>query len=538
MVAQLGGEPILVLPAETVRLVGRDARRSNIIAVRVIAETVRSTLGPRGMDKMLVSDGDIVITNDGATILKSIDVTHPAAKMIIEIAKTQEREAGDGTTSVVVIAGELLKRAEELLDQDVHAGIIAKGFIMAKEKALEILKNKAKKATKEDYLKVAITALNSKAPGITAKDHIASLALEAVLSVADKNFVSKGRIKIQKVSGGATCDSEVVRGIVIEKEVAHPLMPKIVRDAKVAVLGFELKVKKTEISAKLSITSPEKLREFMEAEEREIKDVVERLAEAGAKVVFCQKDIDDMALHFLAKKNIMAVKSVSEKDIKAIAKATNAVILKSARDINEKDLGFANIVEERKIGAKRYIFIKNDKTKAVTILVRGGSEHILAETERSLDDAISVIKDVYEDGYIVAGGGAIEMELSKELRKFAKTISGREQLAVEAFADALEVIPRTLAENAGLDPIEIALKLRSEHEKGNESYGIDIFSKEVKDMFEAGILEPIRVKEKALKFATEAAIMILRIDDVIAAKGAFESKKEEKEEKTQEFGGF
>ncbi len=543
MATATGGKPILILAEGTQRFVGRDARRINITAARVIAETVRTTLGPRGMDKMLVeSGGDITVTNDGATILKTIEVKHPAAKILVELSKTQETEVGDGTTSVVVLAGELLKYAEDLLDKNIHPAIIMKGYKAAMEKSLELLKNYAKEVKVEDketLIKIAETALNSKASGITAKDKIAKLAVEAVEYVAEKlngkYKVNKASIKIQKQAGGETIDSELIQGIAIDKEVAHPLMPKVVKNAKIAVLGFELKIKKTEYTAKLTITSPDKLKAFMEQEDKELQEKVERLIKAGANVVICQKDIDDMALHYLAKNNVLAVKSVDEKDIKIIAKATGAKILKSPRDISSEDLGYAELVEERKYGDKRYVVISGCKNpRAVTILARGGSEHIVSETERSLDDAISVIKDIYEEPYILPGGGATEIELAKELRKYARTVGGKEQLAIEAFANALEIIPKTLAENSGMDVVDTLLKLRSEHEKGNRYHGIDLFTKKIEDMFKVGIIEPLKVKKHVITGATETAIMILRIDDLIAAKGLFEEKKEEKEKKPEE----
>ncbi len=543
MATATGGKPILILAEGTQRFVGKDARRINITAARVIAETVRTTLGPRGMDKMLVeSSGDITITNDGATILKTIEVKHPAAKILVELSKTQETEVGDGTTSVVVLAGELLKYAEELLDKNIHPAIIMRGYKMAMEKALDLLKEYAKKVNiddKETLIKIAETALNSKASGITAKDRIAQLAVDAVKIVAEKlngkYKVDKSAIKIQKQAGGETIDSELIHGIAIDKEVAHPLMPKVVKNAKIAVLGFELKIKKTEYTAKLTITSPDKLKAFMEQEDKELQEKVERIVKAGANVVICQKDIDDLALHYLARHKVLAVKSVDEKDIKIIARATGAKILKSPRDINPEDLGYAELVEERKYGDKRYVVISGCRNpKAVTILARGGSEHIVSETERSLDDAISVVKDIFEEPYILPGGGASEIELAKELRKYARTVGGKEQLAIEAFANALEIIPKTLAENSGMDVVETLLKLRVEHEKGNKYHGINLFTKNVEDMFKSGIIEPLKVKKHVITGATETAIMILRIDDLIAAKGLFEEKKEEKEKKPEE----
>lgn len=536
MAAQMGGQPVLILPEGAQRYIGRDARRMNIMAAKVVAEAVKSTLGPRGMDKMLVdSTGDVVITNDGAAILKEVEIKHPSAKMMVEIAKTQEKEAGDGTTSAVVIAGELLKRAEELLDQEVHATVIAKGYRMAEEETMKITNRMSKDISAEDdesLKNIALTALASKASGITAKEHLAKLAKDAVKLVAEKSdgryIVDKEDIKIQKQVGESTSDTEIINGIVIDKERAHAGMPKAVEDAKIALINMEIKVKKTETDAKLDITSPEQLHSFLDEEERALKEMVSKIVKSGANCVFCQKDIDDVVKYFLAKEKIFAVKSLSQKDMKLIAKASGGNIVTNLKDITSKDLGKACKVEGRKVGGKEFVFIEGcEKPKAVTIFVRGGTEHVVDEVERSFDDAISVVRDVLEDGKIVPGGGASMMEIAKMVREFANRVSGREQLAVLEFANALEIIPRTLAENAGLDPIDAIIALRAEHEKGKVNAGIDLFTGKPLDMLKLGVIEPLRVRQQSIKSATEVAIMVLRIDDVIAAKGALGEEEEE-----------
>lgn len=539
MAAQMGGQPVYILSEGAQRFLGRDARRMNIMAAKVVAEAVKSTLGPRGMDKMLVdSTGDVVITNDGAAILKEVEIKHPAAKMMAEIAKTVEKEAGDGTTSAVVLAGELLKRAENLLDQEVHATVIARGYRMAEEESMRIVEEISKeiKPTDEASLrKVALTALYSKAPGITAKDHLAKLSTEAVKLVGEKTdgrlVIDKSDVKIQKQVGASTRESEIINGVVIDKERAHPGMPKVVEGAKIALLNIELKVKKTETDAKFDISTPEQLQSFLDEEEETIRRMVKSIVDSGANCVICQKDINDLAQYFLAKEGILAVKSVDGKDVKLIAKASGAKVVTNLKEMTEADLGKAQRVEERKIGGKEFVFIEGcEFPKAVTLFVRGGTEHVVDEAERSLDDAISVVRDVMEDGRIVAGGGASMMEISRRLREFANTVGGREQLAVIEFAEAMETIPRTLAENAGLDPIDTIISLRAQHEKGRITAGINLVTGKPADMLKMGIMEPVKVREQVIKSATETAIMILRIDDVIAAKGAL-TAEEEKEEK-------
>ncbi|MBI5253649.1 MAG: TCP-1/cpn60 chaperonin family protein, partial [Euryarchaeota archaeon] len=536
MAARMGGQPVYILAEGAQRILGKDARRMNIMAARVIAEAVKTTLGPKGMDKMLVSTtGDVIITNDGAAILKEVEIKHPAAKMMVEVAKTQEKEAGDGTTTAVVFAGELLKRAEELLDQDVHATVIARGYRMAGEEATKVLKEMSREIQPTDegtLRKVALTSLYSKAPGVTAKEHLADLAVQAVKLVAEKRDgelkIDKEDIKIQKHAGKATRDSEVVHGIVLDKERTHPNMPKLVENAKIALLNTELKIKKTETDAKLGVTTPEQLRAFLDKEEETLKNMVKNIAASGANCVFCQKDIDDMVQYFLAKENIFAVKSLSEKDLKLIAKATGSSIVTNLKDITQKDLGRAARVEERKISGKEFIFIEGcQKPKAVTLFIRGGTEHIIDEIERSMDDAISVVRNVIEDRQVLPGGGAPEVEIAKKIREFSSKVSGREQLAIMEFANAIEVVPKALAENAGLDPINTLIELRAEHENGRINSGIELSTGKTQDMYKLGVIEPLRVKEQVVKSATEVANMILRIDDVIAAKGGLGGKGEE-----------
>ena len=527
----MAGTPIVVLPQNVKRYVGRDAQRMNILAGRIIAETVRTTLGPKGMDKMLVDElGDIVVTNDGVTILKEMSVEHPAAKMLIEVAKTQEKEVGDGTTTAVVIAGELLRKAEELLDQNIHPSVIINGYEMARNKAVEELKSIAKEVKADDtemLKKIAMTSITGKGAE-KAREQLAEIVVEAVRTVVDEETgkVDKDLIKVEKKEGAPIEETKLIRGVVIDKERVHPQMPKKVENAKIALLNCPIEVKETETDAEIRITDPAKLMEFIEQEEKMIKDMVEKIAATGANVVFCQKGIDDLAQHYLAKKGILAVRRVKKSDMEKLAKATGARIVTKIDDLTPEDLGEAGLVEERKVAGDAMIFVEQCKhPKAVTILARGSTEHVVEEVARAIDDAIGVVKCALEEGKIVAGGGATEIELAKRLRKFAETVAGREQLAVKAFADALEVIPRTLAENSGLDPIDMLVKLRAAHEKeGGEVYGLDVFEGEVVDMLEKGVVEPLKVKTQAIDSATEASVMLLRIDDVIAAEKTKEDK--------------
>ncbi len=526
--AQLSGQPVVILPEGTQRYVGKDAQRLNILAARIIAETVRTTLGPKGMDKMLVDSlGDVVITNDGATILDKIDLQHPAAKMMVEVAKTQDKEAGDGTTTAVVIAGELLRKAEELLDQNIHPSVIVKGYTLAAEKAQEILDKMAVKVDPEDeetLLKIAMTSITGK----NAESHrelLARLAVEAVRQVAEKTEegyeVDIDNIKIEKKPGESVEESELIRGVVIDKEVVHPRMPKRVENAKIALINEALEVKKTETDSKINITSPDQLQAFLEQEERMLREMVDKIKEVGANVVFVQKGIDDLAQHYLAKYGIMAVRRVKKSDMEKLAKATGAKIVTNVKDLTSEDLGEAELVEQRKVAGENMIFVEGCRNpKAVTILIRGGTEHVVDEVERALEDAVKVTKDVMEDGAILPAGGAPEIELAIKLDEYAKAVGGKEALAVEAFADALRIIPRTLAENAGLDPIDTMVRVVAAHKERGPSVGVDVFEGEPADMLERGVIAPLRVVKQAIKSASEAAIMILRIDDVIAAKAS------------------
>ncbi len=524
--AQLGGQPVLILPEGTQRVVGRDAQRVNILVAKAVANAVKSTLGPKGMDKMLVDDlGDIVITNDGATILEEMNVEHPAAKMMVEIAKTQDKEVGDGTTTAVVIAGELLTKAEELLDKKIHPTVIIKGYRMAADKAVELLDDIAMEIKHDDdemMEKLAITSMTGK--GVEeARKKLADIVVKAVKQVAEKDghkiVIDTDYIKIEKKQGGDLEDTELINGIIIDKERVHPGMPRIVKDAKIALINAPIEVKETETDAEIRITSPDQLQAFLDQEEKMLKEMVDKIKESGANVVFCQKGIDDLAQHFLAKAGILAVRRVKKSDMEKLAKATGATIVTSIKDLSEKDLGFAGKVEEKKISGENMIFVENCKDpKAVTILIRGGTEHVVDEAERALNDAIGVVSSVMEDGKAVAGGGSPEVALALRLRDYAKTVGGREQLAIEAFANALEIIPTTLAESAGMDPIDTLVELRAKQEKEkNPHLGIDVFSGKIADMKKNSVLEPMRVKKQAIASASEAAEMILRIDDIIAA---------------------
>jgi len=518
-------QPIFILPEGTQRTTGRNAQRNNIMAAKLVAETVRTTLGPKGMDKMIVdSMGDITITNDGVTILEEMQVEHPAAKMIVEVAKTQEAEVGDGTTTAVVIAGELLRRAEELLDQNVHPTVVARGYRMAEEKAQEILNEIAENVKPDDVRllqKIAETALTGKGAE-SAKEKLSVIAVSAVRMVMDyvdgHTHFDKENIKLEKRTGSSVEDTELIQGIVLEKEAVHPGMPKMLSKPKIALLDSALEIKDTEIDAKIEITNPLQMQEFLNQEEKMLSDMVDKVIASGANVVFCQKGIDDMAQHFLAKKNIYAARRVKKSDMEALARATGARIVTSLRDLSSKDLGTAGIIEEKKIGSDEMTFVTGCKNpKAVTILVRGGTEHVVDEAKRAMTDAIGDVAAALKSGKVVAGAGAPEIEVAKGLRKYADGLSGREQLAVLAFADALEVIPRTLAENAGMDPINILVELKAAHDKKNQKwYGVDVFKGKVVDSWAAGVIEPLKIKTQAISSASEVAQMILRIDDVIA----------------------
>ncbi len=521
--AQQGGQgqPVLILPEGTNRFLGRDAQRMNILAGKVLAETVRTTLGPKGMDKMLVDSlGDIVVTNDGVTILKEMDIEHPAAKMLVEVAKTQEDEVGDGTTTAVIIAGELLKKAEGLLDQDIHPTIVAMGYRQAAEKSQEILNVISINAEDHDtLLKVAMTAMTGKGTE-KAREPLAELVVGAVKQVEENGEIDKDSIKIEKKDGATVEDSTLVQGVIIDKERVHPGMPKKIEEAKIALLNSAIEVKETEVDAEIRITDPAQMQAFIEQEEGMIREMVDKIGNAGANVLFCQKGIDDLAQHYLAKAGIMAVRRVKKSDMEKLAKATQAKVVTNIEELTLDDLGEAGLVHEKKISGEDMIFVEGCKDpKAVTLLVRGSTEHVVDEIGRAVEDAIGVVAATLENGKVVAGGGAAEIAIAKGLKEYADTISGREQLAVTAFAEALEVVPKTLAENAGLDSIDSLVDLRAAHEK-SIYMGLDVFKGEVRDMYRAGVIEPQLVKKQAIQSAAEAAEMILRIDDVIASSGA------------------
>ncbi len=542
--AYLAGTPVLILKEGSTRRRGREAQRNNIMAARIVAEILRSTLGPRGMDKMLIDSlGDITITNDGATILDEIEVEHPAAKMMVEVAKAQDDEVGDGTTTAVVLAGELLKHAEDLLDQNIHPTIIVSGFRKAAQKARELLHEIAKPVDLDDRAtlkKVVMTSMASKAVG-GAKDHLAEIAIDAIRQIiekrGDKLVADVDQVQVIKKEGKSLLDTQLVKGIIIDKEVVHPGMPKRVENARITLLNCPLEIEKTEFDAEIRIRAPEQMKAFLGQEMKILREMVEKIKKAGANVVFCQKGIDDVAQHYLAKEGILAVRRVKKSDMEKLARATGARIVTNLDDLKPEDLGYAELVEERKIGEDKMVFVEGCKDpKSVAILIRGGLERMVDEADRALHDALCVLSDIVDCPKIVAGGGAIEVELARRLRDYATEIGGREQMAIEAFADALEVIPKTLAENAGLDPIDVMVALRHAHSEGKIGWGVDVFEadpkKAVKDMFELGVVEPVKVKEQAVKAATEVACMILRIDDVIAA-----GKMKEEEEKGEEEKG-
>jgi len=519
------GIPVLVLKEGSSRSRGREAQHTNIMAARIIAETVKSSLGPKGMDKMLVdSFGDVTITSDGRTILDEMDVQHPAAKMMVEVAKTQDNEAGDGTTTAVILAGELLAKAEELIGKNIHPTIIIDGYKKALEKALEVLDKIAIPVdlNSTEYLrKAAMTSMASKLVA-EHREYLADLAVKAILQVAEKEDgkykVDVDDVKVEKKPGESVRDTMLINGIVLDKEVVHSGMPKRVENAKIALLDCPLEIEKTEFDAKINIESPEQMDAFLKQEEAMLKDMVEKLAAVGANVVLCQKGIDDMAQHFLARKGILAVRRIKKSDMEKLAKATGGKIITNLDDMSPADLGYASLVEERKIGDDKMTFVEGCKhPRAVTILIRGATERVVEEAERSVHDALCVVRDIVEEPKVLAGGGAPELEIAKALKKYAETLPGREQLAVRSFAEALEAIPATLTENAGLDPIDILSELRAKHEKGETWAGIEVHSGKVQDMREAGVFEPISVKKQVVKSATEAASMILKIDDVIAA---------------------
>ncbi|MGC9149397.1 MAG: thermosome subunit beta [Sulfolobales archaeon] len=538
------GIPVIILKEGSSRTVGRDALRVNMMAAIAVAEMLRTTYGPRGMDKMLVDSlGDITITNDGATILDKMDLQHPAAKMLVQIAKGQDEEVGDGTKTAVIFAGELLKQSEELLLKEIHPTTIISGYKKALEAAIDYLYKTAETvdvSNRSVLVDVAKTALTSKAVH-GAREHIAEIAVDAILSVAENRdgrwYVDLDNVQVVKKHGGSLLDTRLVRGIILDKEVVHPAMPRRVVGAKIALLDAPLEIEKPEISAKINISSPEQIKAFLDEEARLLKEMVDKIASVGANVVVCQKGIDDVAQHFLAKRGILAVRRVKRSDMEKLERATGGRIVSNIDDLTEADLGYAELVEERKVGEDKMVFIEGTKNpRSVSILVRGGLERLVDEAERTLRDAMSAVADILRDNRVVYGGGATEIEVAMYLREYATKVGGKEALAIEAFAKALEGLAVTLLENAGLDPVDYIMKLRAGHREGQKWLGIDVLRGTLSDMKVLRVIEPVIVKANALKAGTEAATLILRIDDMIAAartKAGEEKKKEEKKEEEE-----
>lgn len=528
---QQGQAPIFILKEGTQRTRGRTAQSNNIAAAKAVADAVRSTLGPKGMDKMLVdSIGDVVITNDGATILKEMDIEHPAAKMIIEVAKTQEQHCYDGTTSAVVLAGELLKRSEDLIEQNVHPTIICEGFRLAAEHAIQSLDQHGLATGHDDkmLLEVAKTSLTGKSAG-AVKAFLADICVRAMNAVGriedDERLVDLDDIKVEKRQGGSIRDSTLVDGIILDKERVHAGMPRVVSEGRIALINSAIEVKKTEVDAKIQITDPNQLAAFLEEEQNYIRGLVETICATGANVVVCQKGIDDLAQHYLAKAGVFAIRRAKKSDMEALAKATGGRVVTNIDDLSDADLGHAARVEERKIGESDMTFLTGcPEAKSVSVLLRGGTEHVVDEIRRAFDDAVGVVAVAWEDGAVLTGGGSVLASLSRELRTYAEGVGGREQMAIEAFASALEIVPRTLAENAGLDPVTTIIDLRKAHADGQVHAGINVYEGGVADMLAGHVLEPVRVVEQAIQSATETATMILRIDDVISSKGVIPSE--------------
>ena len=525
--------PIFLLKEGATETKGNQAQRNNITAAKTIAEIVRSSLGPRGMDKMLVNNlGDVTITNDGATILKEIDVQHPAAKMMVEISKSTDNEVGDGTTSTVVLAGSLLSKAEELIAKDVHPTVIVDGYRMASEKAIEILKNASTKVDPSDRQtlgKIARTSMASKLVSVNSEP-LSKIAVDAVIAIAERARDNKSlkvdvdNIKVEKKAGGSIEDTKLIEGIVLDKEVVHGAMPKRIEDAKIALLNAALEIEKTEMSAEIRISDPHQMQMFLEEENRMLKSMVDKITASGANVLLCQKGIDDLAQHYLAKEGILAVRRVKESDMNNLAKATEGRVLSNLDELSASDLGYAKLVEERKVETDKWVFVEGCKNpKAVSILVRGGSQRVVDEAERSVHDAIMAVKDVVEYPYITVGAGAPEVYISQKVREWSASLTGRSQLAVERFADSVEEIAIALAENAGMDPLDTQTQLRAKASGAKPKYGVDVINGRVADMAAKDVYEPLKVKEQVINAATEASCMILRIDDVIAASKSKES---------------
>jgi len=524
--AYMGGRPVIILKEDTQRSRGRDARRSNMMAARIIAEVLKTTLGPRGMDKMLIDSlGDITITSDGATVLDEIDVQHPAAKMMIEVAKTQDKEVGDGTTTAVILAGEFLRKADELLEDNIHPSIIIAGYQKAAEKAVEVLEKIALDVDMDDretLMKLSNTSMRSKAVA-SARDHLSGIVIDAIKQIIEERdgtvLADVDNVQIVKKEGKSLEETELIQGIIIDKEVVHDGMPKKIKDAKIALIDAALEVEKTEFDAEIRIRSPDSIKAFLDQESEMLKKMVNQIVDSGANVLFAQKGIDDMAQHYLAKAGVLTARRVKKSDMEKLAKATGAKVVSNFADLKAADLGGCRVVEEKKISNDKMIFVEGcEDPSAVAIFVRAGLERMIDEAERGLNDALYVISDVAEMPKMVPGGGAVEMEVANEVRSFARQVGGREQLAIEAFSDAMEIIPRTLADNAGLDILDTIVALKAAHEKeGGLAMGVNVFDEGVIDMLEEGVVEPLVVKLQAIKSAIEVASMILRIDDVVAA---------------------
>ena len=532
-------KPVVLMPEDIQRIMGKDAQRNNILAARMVAEMVKTTLGPKGMDKMLVSPtGEIVVTNDGVTILEEMQIEHPAAKMMVDIAKTQDSEVGDGTTTVVMIAGKLLENAERLLDQKIHPTIIAKGYKIAAEKCQEILNEIALRVLPEDediLKQVAMTSMTGKGAE-SSKEIFADIIVQAIKQIQVDGKIDLNDIKIEKSRGEGIADTELISGIVLDKERLSSDMPSKVSNARIVLVDFPLELKNPGIDTKISISSPEQLQGFLNQEERLIKEMVGKIKETNANVVFCQKGIDDFAQYLLAKSGIYACRRIAKSDMEKLAKATGGKIVSNINEISSSELGFAEIVEEVKHSDDSFTYVKGCKNpKAVTILIHGGTGHIIDEIERAFKDGLGVVSSSLKTGLVVPGGGAIEIELAQRLRQFGQSLKGREQLAVEQFASALEFIPATLAENAGLDPIDVLTELKSKHDAGEKNAGLNLFNNKVEDVLEAKIIEPYKIKTQAISSACEVANMILRIDDVIASNGKRKSGMNIHPEMNEEF---
>ena len=519
-------QPVYILPENVSRTIGRDAQRNNILAAKIVADIVKTTLGPKGMDKMLVdSSGNIIVTNDGVTILEEMEIDHPAAKMIVEIAKTQESEVGDGTTTAALLAGKLLENAEKLLDRKIHPTVIVRGYRLAAEKAVQMLNDISLPIKDRNVLiQIAMTAMTGKgAEG--SKEKLSELIVNAIDQISSGKEINLDDIKIEKIKGEGISDSELIHGLVLDKERANSDMPASVKNARILLVDFALELRNPESETKISVSTPEQLESFIKSEERYLKEMTDKIIASGANAVFCQKGIDDVAQYYLAKAGIFACRRVSKSDLEKLARATSGKIVSNLNDINQNLFGRAEVVEEVKNGPDSLTYIRGcSNPRAVTIVVRGGTSHVIDEIERAIKDGLGDVASAVKSGKVVAGGGAVEMELSKHLRTFAKTLGGKEQLAIDEFANSLESIPETLAENAGMDPIEIVTELKRRHETGLSSQGLNLFTNKIEDTLAAGIIEPVKVKSQAISSASEVAMMILRIDDILVSKGSSKGK--------------